>query len=45
MNLDERNASRYLTTAANLDHLRATGLEPARARQSASWNLSIKFKI
>jgi SMODS and SLOG-associating 2TM effector domain 3 len=35
MNLDERNASRYLTTAANLDHLRATGLEPARAHAAA----------
>jgi hypothetical protein len=35
MNLDERNASRYLTTAENLDHLRATGLEAARAYAAA----------
>jgi hypothetical protein len=35
MNLDERNASRYLTTAANLEHLRETGLEGARAHAAA----------
>jgi hypothetical protein len=31
MDLDERNASRYLTTAANLDHIYETDLEGARA--------------
>jgi len=35
MDLDERNASRYLTTAANLDHVRATGLEHARQQAAA----------
>ncbi len=31
MDLDERNASRYLTTAANLNHIYETDLEGARA--------------
>lgn len=35
MDLDERNASRYLTTAANLKHLRETGLETARKDAAA----------
>jgi hypothetical protein len=35
MDLDERNASRYLTTAANLKHLRDAGLEAARADAAA----------
>jgi SMODS and SLOG-associating 2TM effector domain 3 len=35
MDLDERNASRYLTTAANLELLRATGLEAARRSAAA----------
>jgi len=35
MDLDERNASRYLTTAANLDHVRAAGLAQAREQAAA----------
>jgi hypothetical protein len=35
MDLDERNASRYLTTAANLELLRATFLEAARRDAAA----------
>lgn len=35
MDLDERNASRYLTTAANLELLRSTGLEAARRDAAA----------
>jgi hypothetical protein len=32
MNLDERNASRYLTTAANLDYIAGEDLQEARAQ-------------
>jgi hypothetical protein len=35
MDLDERNSSRYLTTADNLELLRATGLEEARQDAAA----------
>jgi hypothetical protein len=35
MDLDERNASRYLTTAANLELYRATGLKAARLDAAA----------
>lgn len=35
MDLDERNASRFLTTAENLDFLTDTGLQPAREAAEA----------
>lgn len=35
MDLDERNASRFLTTADNLDFLTGTGLLPAREAAEA----------
>lgn len=42
MDLDERNASRYLTTAANLTHIRETKLETARADAAAGKTEQVK---
>jgi hypothetical protein len=40
MDLDERNASRYLTTAANLDYV-AEGLDAIRERAAAGDEASV----
>jgi hypothetical protein len=42
MDLDERNASRYLTTAANLDYIYETDLEGARASAAAGATDKVK---
>jgi hypothetical protein len=42
MDLDERNASRYLTTAANLNHICETNLETARADAAAGKTEQVK---